>query len=268
MSVEKRFRTLNVGLVVAAALVAALTFAGCSTEPEEEPSLNWEKAIAWDGADTTTVLGSAPAAISATGIRYKETPLGNLIADGIVEYARYTSGEKVVFALLNGQNVQNLVDIPAGDITTENLSSGNALTDTLYIVTYTGAEVETIINTFVNSDAYESTGSGWRRNCVVLVSSGVSYTVTPNTDSTQPPHATDIKVNGAAIKPADTYRVAVGSFMATNTNFPAGQEEEKDSYSSVTLKQAVARYILAKGTIRPATEGRINGTVPVKLPAE
>jgi hypothetical protein len=36
MSVEKRFRMLNLGLVVAVALVAALAFAGCGGEPDEE----------------------------------------------------------------------------------------------------------------------------------------------------------------------------------------------------------------------------------------
>jgi hypothetical protein len=38
MSVEKRFRILNLSLVMAAALVAALAFAGCGGDSEEEPA--------------------------------------------------------------------------------------------------------------------------------------------------------------------------------------------------------------------------------------
>jgi 5'-nucleotidase len=240
--------------------------------------LDWSKTTSWDGSDTTTVLGTAAAAISGEDIRYKETPLGNMIADGIAAYAAYTSGETVDFAMLNGQNVQgfNPDGIPAGNITLDRLSAG--LGDTLFLVTYTGQDIIDIINIFVNSDAYESTGSGWKRNCVVLVSKGVSYTVTPDPDPTEPPSATDIKVNGTAIDPAKEYLVAVGNFMA-GQNAAGGDATTGGGLNFVdygtdkevlddTLKQAVAKYILARGTVNPVTADRITGTVPVKLPAE
>jgi hypothetical protein len=56
MSVEKRFRILNLGLVVAAALVAALTFAGCggddsNDEPTKEPK-TWTLATIPAGVGT------------------------------------------------------------------------------------------------------------------------------------------------------------------------------------------------------------------------
>jgi 2',3'-cyclic-nucleotide 2'-phosphodiesterase (5'-nucleotidase family) len=279
--------TKKVGIWLVSALVlGVLVFTGCptDTDPEPDPGLDWGKAAEWDGTNTTTVLGTASKAISGEGIRYKETPLGNLIADGIAEYARFTSGETVDFAMLNGQNVQGFDagGIPQGDITLDSLSSG--LGDSLFLVTYTGKNIEDIINIFVNSDAYESTGAGWKRNCVVLVSSGVSYTITSDTDPTKPPHATNIKVNGTAIDPNNTektYRVAVGNFMAgQNATAEGGNATSggganfvnygsaKKSYHPVTLKQAVAKYILVKGTISPVTEGRISGTVPIKLPVE
>jgi 2',3'-cyclic-nucleotide 2'-phosphodiesterase (5'-nucleotidase family) len=265
-------------------------FTGCSDpDPDPDPGPDWGKQASWDGADTTTVLGTAVKDINADNIRYKETELGNLIADGIVEYARFTSGKSVDFAMLNGQNVQGFAatGISAGDITLPSLSSGNALGDTLFLVTYTGANIEAIINIFVNSNAYENTGDGWRRNCVVLVSKGVRYTITPDADPNKPPHATGIKVNGTAIEATKEYRVAVGNFMAgqSATNDPDDEDgwadatsggpsnftsygTEKTPYADNTLKQAVAKYILAQGTINPVTEGRIIGKVPVKLPAE
>jgi 2',3'-cyclic-nucleotide 2'-phosphodiesterase (5'-nucleotidase family) len=277
--------TKKAGILLFSALVlAALVFTGCEPDPEPEPGLDWGKAADWDGTDSTTVLGTASAAISGTDIRYKETPLGNLIADGIAEYARFTSGETVDFAMLNGQNVQAFAEISQGEITLDSLSAG--LGDSLFLVTYTGKDIEDLINIFVNSNAYQNTGSGWKRNCVVLVSSGVSYTVTPDaTDAdNNPPTATGIKVNGVAIDPDNTektYRVAVGNFMAGQNATAEGGDatgggganfvnygSAKKSFHPVTLKEAVARYILAKGTVSPVIEGRISGTVPVKLPAE
>jgi 2',3'-cyclic-nucleotide 2'-phosphodiesterase (5'-nucleotidase family) len=275
--------TRKVGIWLFSAVVfGALVFTGCPTDTESEPDagLDWGKVADWDGTDSTTVLGTTPEAISGTDIRYKETPLGNLIADGIVEYARFTSGEKVDFAMLNGQNVQGFAStgIPKGNITLDSLSSG--LSDSLFLVTYTEKDIADLINIFVNSTAYETGNPGWKRNCVVLVSSGVSYAVTPDQITSNPPHAINIKVNGAVIDPAGTektYRVAVGNFMAGQNATAEGGDatsgggsnfvsygSDKKSYHPVTLKEAVARYILAKGNISPVTEGRIIGRVPLK----
>jgi 5'-nucleotidase len=259
--------------LVSALVLAALVFTGCptDTDPEPDPGLDWGKVSVWDGSDTTTVLGTASTAISGKDIRYKETPLGNLIADGIAEYARFTSGETVDFAMLNGQNVQGLTEIPQGDITLANLSSGQALGDSLFLVTYTGKNIEDIINIFVNSNQSEM----WSANCVVLVSKEVSYRVTDDDDnSATPPKATNIKVNGTAIDPNKTYRVAVGDFMAGPEGASKGSAnfvdygKNKTPYNDDALKQAVAKYILVKGTIDPPALGRITGEVPVLPPAQ
>jgi 2',3'-cyclic-nucleotide 2'-phosphodiesterase (5'-nucleotidase family) len=281
--------TRKAGILLAAAFVLfALAFTGCSTDDgggDEEPGPDWGKIASWNGEDAAVVLGTASADISGLDIRYKETPLGNLIADGIAEYARYTSAEKVDFAMLNGQNVQNLstevVDadgntttykgIPKGDITLASLTSGSStLGDTLFLVTYTGAEIEAIINVFVNSPV----AGQWRANCVVLVSKGVSYTVSADdTDLTNPPHVTGIKINGAPIDSTKTYRVAVGNFIAGQNagggTATSGGPANFVSYGGTdqellgdTLKQAVAKYILAMGTVNPKTENRIIGIVP------
>jgi 2',3'-cyclic-nucleotide 2'-phosphodiesterase (5'-nucleotidase family) len=261
-------------LLVAAFVLLALAFTGCSADDDDDkdPVADWGKIASWDGEDATVTLGTAGADISGVDIRYKETPLGNLIADGIAEYARYESGETVDFAILNGQNVAGLAStgIPKGDITLASLTSGNTLGDSLFLVTYTGAEIEAIIDVFVNS----STAGTWKGNCVVLVSKGVSYTVSADdTDSTNPPNVTGIKINGAPIDSTKTYRVAVGNFIA-GQNATGGTATSGGAVNFVpyggsdqtliggTLKQAVAKYILAMGTVNPKTENRIIGIVP------
>jgi 5'-nucleotidase len=281
------FTRKKIGILLISVFVfTALVFTSCDTNPRPDEgggggdpykNLKWSNITSWDGSDSTTVLGAAAEDISGTDIRYNETAAGNLIADGIAAYARFTSGENVDFAMLNGQNVQGISVIPKGDITLANLTAGNALTDTLFIVTYTGEEIETLINIFVNSNAYQDSTPGWKRNCVVLVSKEVSYTVTPDSDQSKPPHATDIKVNGSSIVKTKDYRVAVGNFMAgknsdgTDATSGGGVNfinygTNKTPYSSDTLKQAVAKYILAKSSISPIVGGRISGEVPVIQP--
>ncbi|MDR2394879.1 MAG: 5'-nucleotidase C-terminal domain-containing protein [Treponema sp.] len=229
-------------------------FTGCPTDTDPEPD-PWEKIAGWqEGGDFE--LGTATANIDGNNGRYRETPLGNLIVDGIAEYARYTSGEKVDFALHNGQNLK-VDNITAGKITNTAVSATIG-TDTLYLVTYTGKEVAILINIFVNS----SSSGKWNANCIALVSEGVSYTVS---DTTSPPHATDIKVGGSPINLTKEYRVAVGNFigatLATANRFPEGTN--KTDLSPTKLSEAVAKYIYVKGTITPPALGRITGEVPV-----
>jgi 2',3'-cyclic-nucleotide 2'-phosphodiesterase (5'-nucleotidase family) len=247
--------------MMAALLAAALAFTGCKQDPEEDPvydpyaGLDWGAISNWEDIDDAYTLGVAVKDIDATSIRYKETALGNLIVDGIAAYAEHTSGKPVDFAMLNGQGAV-LTTISKGDITTDQLTSMKD--DGLYIVTYTGAQIKEIINIFVNS-----TSSGkWNANCAVLVSKGVSYRVDDDdNNATTPPKAVDIKVNGSPLSDEKSYRVAVGSFMATNTNFPVGASKETD-YADELLETAVAKYIAAKGTVEPVVEGRITGEVP------
>ncbi|MDR0378216.1 MAG: 5'-nucleotidase C-terminal domain-containing protein [Spirochaetaceae bacterium] len=280
MMIEKRSRFC----LVMAVFLAALFVLGCNTGnddddepgvPNHYPGLDWSKIVDVDVTDSTVTLGTAARDIDATGIRYGETALGNLIVDGIAAYAEHVSGKPVDFAMLNGQNVQGLTTISAGVITLTNLSSG--LTDTLWIVTYTGSDIEKIINIFVNS----SSSGRWNANCAVLVSKGVSYAIQPDTDASKPPRAVDIRLNGSPLDPKKDYRVAVGNFMAGRngnsndvptsggpSNFTNYGKDRESQYADENLKTAVAKYIAAKGTIEPVVEGRIKaaGVVPV-IPA-
>lgn len=286
MFLKKRgFGTVPGGLVFATLLAVLLVFTGCPMGNDDDDNdnqqqqgydpaagLDWTKLAAYDASEDPAgyVLGTASAEISSGDlvvegtydIRYKETALGNLIADGMAEYAQYASGQTIDFALHNAQNVRGLTSIPAGEIKLANLSAG--LGDTLYLVKYTGAEVKAIIDTFVNSN----TAGSWKGNGVVLVSHGVQYTITPSDTPNDPPHATDIKVNGSPIDPEKKYLVAVGNFIGdvtVATRFPVGEKLDdaaSTALRSIKLQAAVAYYILAKGTISPVVESRITGEVP------
>jgi 2',3'-cyclic-nucleotide 2'-phosphodiesterase (5'-nucleotidase family) len=266
MSIKRKF-----GLVIAAVLLAAaLAFTGCSGDDDDtgpglyDPyaGLDWGKIADWEN-DGDFVIGSADATFDGTNARYQETALGNLLADGIKAYAEYTSGKTIDLALHNGQNIR-VTELPAGEITNSQIT-GALGTDILYVVTYTGEQIETIVNTFVNSS---STGR-WNANCAVIVSKGVSYTITGNSDPAGQPTATNIKINGAALVSDKDYLVAIGNFIGNNTDesrFPVLDDSKKKSYD-VSLTEAIAKYIYAKGTITPVVEGRITGVVPV-IPAQ
>jgi hypothetical protein len=100
-----------------------------------------------------------------------------------------------------------------------------------------------------------------------MVSKGISYDISPDTDPALPPKAANIKINGVAIDDAKEYKVALGSFIGGNddvTRFPVLDESKRTSYAPTTLAQSLAMYVLAKGTINPADYplGRYTGIVP------
>ncbi|MDR2735188.1 MAG: 5'-nucleotidase C-terminal domain-containing protein [Spirochaetota bacterium] len=238
------------------ALLFLAALAGCG---DDDPALDWGKTVDYDAAVGERVLGTATAALDGTNGRYQETVLGNFIMDGIAEYARFKSGGTVDFALHNGQNLK--VFTLSGEL---NNAAILALlgADKLYICTYTGKQVKDIIEGFVKS----TTAGSWNANCAVMVSKEVSYTI--NTAG-GPPEAANIKVNGALVDEGKNYRVALGDFIGNNSNasrfFPVLPDDKKTSYDPTTLAQAVAQYVMAKGTINPSDYplGRYTGEVPV-----
>jgi 2',3'-cyclic-nucleotide 2'-phosphodiesterase (5'-nucleotidase family) len=242
--------------ICAILLLAAL--AGCGDDDEKSP-LDWSKIAGYDSTDGELILGTAAAALDGTNGRYQETVLGNFIMDAIAEYARYVSGENIDLALHNGQNLGQS-SLPAGSLSNSTILALIGA-DRLFVCTYTGLQVKEIINTFVKSTV--ASGS-WNANCAVLVSKEVSYTINTNTT---PPEATNIKVHGADINEDLEYRVALGDFIGNASNplrFPVLDADKKTDYLT-PLKQAIAMYVLAKGTIKPSdypSGRRITGVVP------
>jgi len=261
-----------------AGIFAILVFtlmAGCTNDPDPTPDttpdpnkgktapvLDWSKVADYNAADGDLVLGTLMAVLDGTDGKFKETVFGNFSMDALAEYARFVSGENIDFALHNDSFTRNNPTLSAGELKNSDITGISGMTDTLVVATFTGKQVKDVIEGFVKST---TTGS-WSRYCAVIVSKELSYTIDTN-DTT--PQATNIKVNGVAIDETKDYRIAVGNFIgdntATNRFLPILDAEKKEKYTPTTVGQAIAMYILAKGTIDPADYplGRYTGVVPV-----
>jgi len=264
-------------------LVLPLSVTGCGEE--EEPvynplSVNWTspevaaKLADYDDTDGDAVIGKASAIITGgSDGQFKETAVGNLIADGILAYANYISGNPVDIAITNGTSVGS--DILEGNITrsdVNNFASGTK-NDVLCLITYTGAEIKKLLNGFISStvDGTITSKPGWQTYCVLLVSSGLSYEIAPNSEpsDTNRPTVDNVKFNGTPIGDDTEYRVATSDFFQGKVNTGLGITKTSEQYETFdeSFKTCIAKYILAKGTISPVLDGRITGEVPV-IPAE
>jgi 5'-nucleotidase/UDP-sugar diphosphatase len=199
--------------------------------------------------ETTVPLNGARA-----DVRSKETNLGNLISDAMLEKTRAAGAQ---LALMNGGSIRTTID--AGQITLGELIEVQPFGNTITLVTITGAQLwaalengvsqlETVAGRFAqvagirySFDAAKPVGS---RVTGVEIADGQSY---------------------APIKPDATYRVVTNNFMLTGGDgysvLQAGANKLDTGFIDVDV---TAEYVRAHSPISPAVQGRIliGGTLP------
>ncbi|MEO7908942.1 MAG: 5'-nucleotidase C-terminal domain-containing protein, partial [Roseiflexaceae bacterium] len=197
----------------------------------------------------TQVVGetSVPLNGARADARTKETNLGNLIADAMLEKTR-AAGAQV--ALMNGGSIRTSID--AGQITLGELLEVQPFGNTITLVTITGdqlrvalengvSQLETVAGRFAqvagirySFDASKPVGS---RVTGVTIADGSSYT---------------------PIKADTTYRVVTNNFMLTGGDgysvLQAGTNKIDTGLIDVDV---TAEYVRAHSPISPAVEGRI-----------
>ncbi len=192
--------------------------------------------------ETTVPLNGARA-----DARTKETNLGNLISDAMLEKTRAAGAQ---LALMNGGSIRTSID--AGPITLGELLEVQPFGNTITLVTITGdqlraalengvSQLETVAGRFAqvagirySFDATKPVGS---RITAVEIADGQSY---------------------APIKPDGTYRVVTNNFLLTGGDgysvLQAGTNKIDTGLIDVDV---TADYVRAHSPISPAVQGRI-----------
>ena len=197
----------------------------------------------------TQVVGetSVPLNGARADVRSKETNLGNLIADAMLEKTRAAGAQ---LALMNGGSIRTSID--AGPITLGELLEVQPFGNTITLVTITGdqlraalengvSQLETVAGRFAqvagirySFDASKPVGS---RVTGVEIADGQSY---------------------APIKPDATYRVVTNNFLLTGGDgysvLQAGTNKIDTGLIDVDV---TAEYVRAHSPISPAVQGRI-----------
>ncbi|MBI4618353.1 MAG: 5'-nucleotidase C-terminal domain-containing protein, partial [Planctomycetes bacterium] len=133
-------------------------------------------------------------------VRRRECPLGNAVADAMLDAAARTEAQ---IAIVNGGGIRD--SLKAGPVTYEDLVRVQPFTNTLVVLELTGAELRT---------ALEHGVSGWddATGGFLHVSRGTAYEF----DLARPPgeRIVSVTLGGKPIDPAAIYRVAMTSFLA------------------------------------------------------
>ncbi|MFI8791714.1 bifunctional metallophosphatase/5'-nucleotidase [Streptomyces sp. NPDC055105] len=157
-------------------------------------------------------VGYISADIPGRGAASPEEPLGDLIADAQLAHAR-TLDPKTSLALMNPGGVRSdLVYKASGSEGDGVVTYGEGFTvqpfsNTVNLADLTGAQVITALQQQVS-------GSNEASPKILQPSAGLTYTLDMTKTGAARVVVDSIKLNGAAIDPSATYRVAMNSFLA------------------------------------------------------
>ena len=188
-------------------------------------------------------------------VRKNETPLGNIITDGMLEKAKQYTDKEVIMALQNGGGIRAAIDegpITVGEVITV-LPFGN----TLALMDVTGEELKAAFEVSVGKYPDENGG-------FLHVSKGTKVQF----DSSKPAGNrvesityTDATGNEVAIENDQTYTIATNAFTAKGGDgydmFAVAYEEGRVTDLGLSDWENLAEKLKEIGEIIPTTEGRI-----------
>ena len=188
-------------------------------------------------AVTARVIGTAGAPLE--GVRGTEVPLGNLIADALLEYGRAQAWRSDV-AFYNQAGVR--ASLPAGDITFGQLYQVLPFANTIVQVELTGAQLREVFE--------GASGSAGR-----LHVAGGSFVYRLSNAPGQ--RLLEAKVAGAPLDEARTYRIVTIDYLYTGGDGHTGFGKGTNVKVGDVEVDVVAAYIAAHSPVNPQLEGRI-----------
>lgn len=188
-----------------------------------------------------------------------ESPMGDLIADAQLAYGKKLDPETDL-ALMNAGGIRGGLTFAAkgvegdGVVTYAEGFTVQPFSNTVNLQSFTGTQLISVLREQVS-------GSNTAAPKVLQVSSGLTYTLDMTKAGAERVVAASIRLNGAAIDPAATYRVATNSFLAGGGDgYPTLGQGTNDLVGGDDLA-ALADYLTANSTattpIAPPTAKRI-----------
>ncbi len=197
-------------------------------------------------ADITTAFAGSPA---VRDDRASESTLGNLVADSLVDAMKAPELGAAEIGVVNPGGLRNeLYYAPDGTITYAEANAVLPFVNNLWTTTLTGAQFKTLLEQqwqtnpdgTVPSRAYQQLG----------LSKNVNYTY--DAARAAGDRITSIRVNGALIDPAKSYRVGTFSFLATGgDNFRIFKSGTGTKDSGLVDRDAWIKYLQTHSPVSP-----------------
>jgi 5'-nucleotidase len=181
-----------------------------------------------------------------------ESALGDVIADAQLAATRGDANGGAVFAVTNPGGIR--IDIPKkgdGAVTYADVFASQPFRNQLVTLTLTGAQIKAML---------EQQWLDPKRPRILQVSRGFSYSWDASRPFSEHVDAGSISLNGEAVDPAKSYRVAVNNYLALGgdgfTAIKDGTAQQFGAYDS----DALFAYFQANSPIAPTMPDRIKRT--------
>lgn len=188
------------------------------------------------------VIGKAVTLLNGerADVRARETNLGNLIADVMLE----STGADV--AMTNGGGIR--ASIPVGDITVNSVKTVLPFGNTLTTIKLTGEQLVSVLEHSVR--LYPETNGGF------MQISGLTFSFDPSKPAGE--RVIEVKVGGMLLDKEAIYTVATNDFTAAGGDgFTAFAEGTGLINTGISLDVVLMEYIEQNGEIDAKTDGRI-----------
>jgi len=228
--------------------VEGFSWAPISIGPDPDINEMLKTYIEKSDAQLKTVIGNATDTfIFGNRLpRYRETALGNMIADANTWYFRNVSKQSLDFAFHNGGNIR--AELQKGPITREMLLTVLPFENYLYIVSMTGTQ---IIELFDFIATIPQGNGGFPQ-----FSSDVRYTI----DKTSGKGVIrDLTIGGEKVNLNKTYRFCTNDYILGGGDGYTPMLNAADRFNtSLLLSYVVTEYFAAQGgEVSPKTDGRL-----------
>ncbi len=196
-----------------------------------------------------TVIGSASVELDGArnNVRSRETNLGNLICDALLDKTRPDGGQVVI---MNGGGIR--ASIPSGDVTVGEVLEVLPFGNTIARVDITGAQLKTALENGVSQ--VESAAGRFPQIA------GMRFTWARNLPAGRRVQKIEIATEGGfvPVDPAATYRVITNNFMLTGGDgYSVFTQGTNGLDTGFILADVVMDYIEANTPVSPTVEGRI-----------
>ncbi|UZJ30088.1 bifunctional metallophosphatase/5'-nucleotidase [Streptomyces endophytica] len=209
-------------------------------------------------------VGHIAADIAGRGAEAPESPLGDVIADAQLEATKAADKGGAQLALMNPGGIRSDLAYqasgPEGDgvVTYGEAFTVQPFTNMMNVVDLTGAQLLTALQQQVS-------GPNEASPKILQISDGLTYTLDMTKKGADRVVKDSVKLNGAALDPAKTYRVAMNEFLAGGGDgFPAFKDA-KNKYVGPSDLDAFTAYLTAHSSASsPLTPPAANRITVVK----
>ena len=191
------------------------------------------------------VVGSTTGPISRTANSAGESAAGDVIADAQLAATSPAAFGGAVVAFMNPGGIR--ADIPGGPVTYGQLFTVQPFNNVMTVLTCSGAQIDALLE-----QQFRSSG-----NTILQVSNGFTYTWDAAAPLGSRVDIATVKINGVAVNPLQSYRVAMNNFLATGGDGFSVFTGCTDSLGGEIDLDALVRYFELNSPVAPGPRDRI-----------